>query len=40
VLREVARTVPRTLGELRRISGVGDKKLAEYGERLLEVTRP
>jgi ATP-dependent DNA helicase RecQ len=38
VLREMARVVPRTLGQLRGISGVGDKKLAEFGERFLEVT--
>ena len=38
VLREMARVVPRTLAELRKISGVGDKKLAEFGERFLEVT--
>ncbi len=39
VLREIARRVPRTLTDLRRISGVGDKKLAEFGERFLGVTR-
>ena len=38
VLREMARVVPRNLGELRGISGVGDKKLAEFGARFLEVT--
>ena len=38
VLREMARVVPRSLTELRGISGVGDKKLAEFGARFLEVT--
>jgi ATP-dependent DNA helicase RecQ len=39
VLRELARVVPRTLAQMRAISGVGDKKLAEFGERFLEVVR-
>jgi len=38
VLREMARVAPRTPAELRAISGVGDKKLAEFGARFLEVT--
>jgi ATP-dependent DNA helicase RecQ len=38
VLREMARVVPQNLSELRGISGVGDKKLAEFGARFLEVT--
>ena len=36
-LREVARARPRTLSELRDIYGIGDKKLADLGERILEV---
>jgi ATP-dependent DNA helicase RecQ len=35
VLRAMARDVPTTLGELRAISGVGDRKLADFGERFL-----
>jgi ATP-dependent DNA helicase RecQ len=35
VLREIARALPRTLTEFRAISGVGDKKLAEFGERFV-----
>jgi len=38
VLREIARRMPRTLSDLRAISGVGDKKLAEFGARFLRVT--
>lgn len=36
VLREMARIVPRTLPQMRAIGGVGDKKLAEFGERFLD----
>jgi ATP-dependent DNA helicase RecQ len=36
VLREMTRSVPRTLAQMRAIAGVGDKKLAEFGERFLE----
>jgi ATP-dependent DNA helicase RecQ len=36
VLREMTRIVPRTLAQMRAIGGVGDKKLAEFGERFLE----
>jgi ATP-dependent DNA helicase RecQ len=39
VLRAMARDAPATLGELRAISGVGDKKLADFGERFLAVIR-
>jgi ATP-dependent DNA helicase RecQ len=35
VLRTMAREAPATLGQLRAISGVGDKKLADFGERFL-----
>jgi len=34
-LREIAGTKPRTLSELSRISGVGEAKLARYGEAML-----
>ncbi|MFN2459484.1 MAG: DNA helicase RecQ [Candidatus Velthaea sp.] len=35
VLRAMARDVPRTPAQLRAISGVGDKKLADFGARFL-----
>ncbi len=35
VLRGMAERAPRTLVELRAVSGVGDKKLADFGERFL-----
>jgi ATP-dependent DNA helicase RecQ len=35
-LRAMARDVPRTPTELRRVPGVGDKKLADYGEIFLD----
>ncbi len=35
-LRELARVRPRSLGELRSISGIGATKLERYGEALLE----
>ncbi len=39
-LRQIAERVPRTLDELRGISGVGAKKLEAYGEKILhEVAR-
>jgi ATP-dependent DNA helicase RecQ len=38
-LREMASGVPRTLGELRSIFGVGPAKLARYGEAFLELLR-
>jgi ATP-dependent DNA helicase RecQ len=36
VLRAMARDLPRTPVQLRAISGVGDKKLADFGARFLE----
>jgi superfamily II DNA helicase RecQ len=35
VLRAMAREVPRTPAQLRGISGVGEKKLADFGARFL-----
>ncbi len=37
VLRAMARELPRTPVQLRAISGVGEKKLADFGARFLEV---
>ncbi|MGZ9076029.1 MAG: RQC domain-containing protein, partial [Burkholderiaceae bacterium] len=34
-LRAIAQVQPRSLGQLRTISGIGEKKLASYGEGLL-----
>ena len=36
VLRAMAREVPRTPAQLRAISGVGEKKLADFGTRFLD----
>jgi ATP-dependent DNA helicase RecQ len=36
-LRELARVRPRTFAELREIRGLGEKKLADFGPRLLQV---
>ena len=36
-LRQIAARTPSTLGELAGISGVGEAKLAKYGELILEV---
>ena len=36
-LREVARMRPKTLTELRDVYGIGDKKLVDLGEKILEV---
>jgi ATP-dependent DNA helicase RecQ len=36
VLREIARVAPESLVQMRAISGVGDKKLAEFGQRFLD----
>lgn len=36
-LREVARLKPKTLGELRGVYGIGDVKLADFGEGILAV---
>ncbi|HTT11399.1 MAG TPA: DNA helicase RecQ [Burkholderiaceae bacterium] len=38
-LRAIAAARPRSLGDLRDISGVGEKKLARYGEALVELVR-
>jgi ATP-dependent DNA helicase RecQ len=34
-LREIAKAKPTTLGELRGVSGVGEKKLASYGDEIV-----
>jgi ATP-dependent DNA helicase RecQ len=39
VLRAVATTRPESLGALRQIAGIGDAKLARYGETLLATLR-
>jgi ATP-dependent DNA helicase RecQ len=39
VLRNLVRARPTTPEEMRRVSGVGDVKLAQYGPRFLEVIR-
>jgi ATP-dependent DNA helicase RecQ len=36
-LQEMAQQRPASKDELRRISGIGDKKLSEYGESFLAV---
>jgi ATP-dependent DNA helicase RecQ len=36
VLRAMSREVPRTPAQLRAISGVGEKKLADFGTRFLD----
>jgi ATP-dependent DNA helicase RecQ len=36
-LREIAKAKPRSLGELRGVSGVGEKKLASYGDEIVEI---
>jgi len=36
VLRAMAREVPRSAAQLRAISGVGEKKLADFGARFLD----
>jgi ATP-dependent DNA helicase RecQ len=38
-LREIAAHRPRSVGDLAHIPGIGDAKLAQYGEALLEVVR-
>ncbi|MFL5435117.1 MAG: HRDC domain-containing protein [Myxococcales bacterium] len=35
-LREMVAAKPRTISDLRRIKGVGDRKLATYGPRFLD----
>jgi ATP-dependent DNA helicase RecQ len=39
-LRDVARVRPTTLLQLRGIYGIGDTKMAEYGEKLVSLLRP
>jgi ATP-dependent DNA helicase RecQ len=39
-LREIASRAPSTLAELSAISGVGEAKLAKYGQQVLEVLAP
>lgn len=34
-LREIAKTQPASLNELRGVSGVGEKKLETYGEEIV-----
>jgi ATP-dependent DNA helicase RecQ len=36
-LREIARVLPRSVDDLRDITGIGVSKLTRYGEALLEV---
>ncbi|MFI6243627.1 DNA helicase RecQ [Micromonospora sp. NPDC050795] len=36
-LRQIASDAPSTLGDLSKVSGVGEKKLAKYGEQILAV---
>jgi len=38
-LRELARLKPRTEGDLRMVTGIGEQKLARYGSRLLALLR-
>jgi ATP-dependent DNA helicase RecQ len=38
-LKEICRNLPETLQEMRRINGVGDQKLAEYGESFISAVR-
>jgi ATP-dependent DNA helicase RecQ len=38
-LREIAKVKPGSLDELRGVSGVGEKKLASYGEAIVEIIR-
>jgi ATP-dependent DNA helicase RecQ len=36
-LREIAKARPTSLSELRGVSGVGEKKLASYGEEIVNL---
>jgi ATP-dependent DNA helicase RecQ len=36
-LREVAMTAPSSLAELGKVSGIGEAKLARYGQQVLDV---
>ena len=38
-LEQICAVRPRTLGELRKVSGIGEAKCAEYGQEILEVLR-
>jgi len=38
-LREIAKARPTALDDLRGISGVGEKKLASYGDQIVELIR-
>jgi ATP-dependent DNA helicase RecQ len=38
-LKEMVRKLPRSLGEMRQIAGIGERKLDLYGERFLAVIR-
>jgi superfamily II DNA helicase RecQ len=39
-LAAIAAAQPKSLGDLLRVSGVGDSKLRKYGEELLELCQP
>ncbi|WP_433475768.1 DNA helicase RecQ [Spirillospora sp. CA-142024] len=39
-LREIATALPATLAELGRVNGVGENKLAKYGDQVLETLTP
>jgi ATP-dependent DNA helicase RecQ len=39
-LREIAATLPSSLAELGAVSGVGETKLARYGQQVLDTVRP
>jgi ATP-dependent DNA helicase RecQ len=36
-LREIATTLPSSLAELGKVSGIGETKLARYGQQVLDV---
>jgi ATP-dependent DNA helicase RecQ len=38
-LREIAKVKPTSLDALRGVSGVGEKKLASYGDAIVEIIR-
>jgi ATP-dependent DNA helicase RecQ len=39
-LRQIASDSPATLAELAKVSGVGEAKLARYGQQILDVLNP
>ncbi len=39
-LRQIAGKAPSTLAELGKVSGVGENKLAKYGQQILDTWRP